>query len=140
MNPVLQNCNVVIFQETWLNEDEQINLPNFNCIIQCKRNHVRAGGVAIYRNKKWYHQCPHNTHRTFCYTVNIDICISACHRINGPQIVIIYISPNSSMNDITAFLHSSLLRYTRDGGKLLSQRNELKPLILTGDFNINFAS
>jgi len=47
-----QKCNVLVFHETWLREDEQISLPNFNCIVlvQCKRNNVRAGGVAICQN------------------------------------------------------------------------------------------
>jgi len=42
------------------------------------------------------------------------ICISVCHAINGQKIVIVgvYISPNSHINDIIAFLHGSLLRYT----------------------------
>ncbi|KAK0076112.1 hypothetical protein PV326_011054, partial [Microctonus aethiopoides] len=47
--------------------------------------------------------------------------------------------PNSHIDDIIAFSHGSFLRYTCDGGKLLPQRDDLKPLILTGDFNVNFA-
>ncbi|KAK0157397.1 hypothetical protein PV328_011142 [Microctonus aethiopoides] len=63
-----------------------------------------------------------------------------CLTMNGQKIVIvgIYISPNSHIDDIIAFLHGSLLRYTCDGGKLLPQRDDLKPLILTGDFIVNF--
>lgn len=52
----------------------------------------------------------------------------------------VYKNPNSHINDIIAFLHGALLRYTLDGSKLFPQRDDLKLLILTGDFNINFAS
>lgn len=55
-------------------------------------------------------------------------------------IVGVYISPNLYINDIIVFLHGALLKYILDGGKLLPQYDDLKSLILTGDFNVNFAS
>lgn len=57
-----------------------------------------------------------------------------CHAINGQTmfnkiIVGVYISPNSYINDIIVFLHGALLKYTLNGGKLLSQHDDLKTLI-----------
>ncbi|KAK0086960.1 hypothetical protein PV326_005381 [Microctonus aethiopoides] len=51
----------------------------------------------------------------------------------------VYMSPNPHINNIIAFLHGSLLRYILDGGKVFPQRDDFKLLILTGDFNVNFA-
>ncbi|GFV57670.1 RNase H domain-containing protein [Trichonephila clavipes] len=37
-------------QETWLGNESDIPIPNFNCIVKYKRPNTRAGGVAIYQN------------------------------------------------------------------------------------------
>lgn len=44
------------------------------------------------------------------------------------------------MDDIINFLHHSLLSYTSGGASLLGNNNDKIPMILSGDFNINFAS
>jgi len=114
---------LVVFHETWLGDNEQISLPKFNSIIQCKRVHVRAGGVAIYhsQNDTVSVLTPQEglsiVQSTSSAAVTEDIafiCISVCRVINGQIIVTVgvYISPSSHMNDIIAFLHGALLRYT----------------------------
>ncbi|GFS32084.1 ATP-dependent DNA helicase [Trichonephila inaurata madagascariensis] len=35
--------------ETWSNDDENVDIPNFNCIEKFKRKNVRPVGVAIYQ-------------------------------------------------------------------------------------------
>ncbi|GFY18427.1 uncharacterized protein TNCV_2396551 [Trichonephila clavipes] len=63
---------------------------------------------------------------------------------NGLKILIValYISPNQKLDDIIFFnfLHHSLLPYTRGGASLLRNNNDEIPMILSGDFNVNFAS
>lgn len=53
--------------------------------------------------------------------------------------VIVYISPNRKIDDIIAFLHRRLLSYNHEGSMLLKENLDKLPLILAGDFNVNFA-
>ncbi|GFS69620.1 hypothetical protein TNCV_1429311 [Trichonephila clavipes] len=41
--------------ETWLDSDERVSIPNFNCCVQFKRPGRRATVVAIYRKQKNSH-------------------------------------------------------------------------------------
>ena len=50
-----------------------------------------------------------------------------------------YISPSQKIEDIIYFIHSTLLQYTEGGSALLGRNSHKIPLILSGDFNINFA-
>ncbi|GFS97309.1 ATP-dependent DNA helicase [Trichonephila clavipes] len=48
-DPVI-NSNSILFQsETWSNDDENVDIPNFNCIVKFKRKNVRSAGVVIYQ-------------------------------------------------------------------------------------------
>jgi len=52
-------------------------------------------------------------------------------------------STQVQIHTLTILSHFYMMRYwdtILDGGKLLPQLDKLKPLILTGDFNVNFAS
>ncbi|GFV24987.1 uncharacterized protein TNCV_884531 [Trichonephila clavipes] len=40
----------IFITETWLGNESDISIPNFNCIVKNKRPNTRAGGVAIYQN------------------------------------------------------------------------------------------
>ncbi|GFU27674.1 ATP-dependent DNA helicase, partial [Trichonephila clavipes] len=35
--------------ETWSNDDENVDIPNFNCIVKFKSKNVRSAGVVIYQ-------------------------------------------------------------------------------------------
>ncbi|GFU81422.1 ATP-dependent DNA helicase [Trichonephila clavipes] len=63
---------------------------------------------------------------------------------NGVKILIValYISPNQKreLDDIINFLHHSLLTYTRGNDSLLHNNKDEIPMILSRDFNVNFAS
>ncbi|GFV85407.1 ATP-dependent DNA helicase [Trichonephila clavipes] len=47
---VIRNSNILVLSETWLDNESDISIPNFNCIVKYKRPNMRAGGVAIYQN------------------------------------------------------------------------------------------
>ncbi|GFT20967.1 transposable element Tcb2 transposase [Trichonephila clavipes] len=50
--PLVCACAATIHksQETWLDYESDIFIPNFNCIEKYKRPNTRAGGVEIYQN------------------------------------------------------------------------------------------
>ena len=149
MDPVTQNSNLLLLSETWMRNEEEIVHPNFNCISHYKRDNVRAGGVAIYHNSEdTVHICTENMRMILSNISDLstrhssvgDICSVVCKIGNDVEVVIvaIYISPNQKIEDITLFIHRSLLEYTEGGSKLLKQNFHKLPLILAGDFNVNF--
>jgi hypothetical protein len=52
MDQVLTSTDILAVTETWLDNSETAPLNGYKCIIQFKRQDVRAGGVAIYEEKK----------------------------------------------------------------------------------------
>lgn len=46
---VLQHCDILLLSETWMNDHENINIPNFRCTNKYKSAKNRAGGVAIFQ-------------------------------------------------------------------------------------------
>ncbi|GFT93321.1 retrovirus-related Pol polyprotein from transposon 17.6 [Trichonephila clavipes] len=70
-----------------------------------------------------------------------DLCLSECVIDNGQKIIIVavYITPKKKLDDIIEFLHRSLLPYTSRGSALLNKNYDKIPMILSGDFNVNFA-
>ena len=54
-------------------------------------------------------------------TIIGDICACVCKMDNNVEIVmvVIYISPNSKLEDIEFFIHRALLEYTNEGCLLL---------------------
>ncbi|CAB3229553.1 unnamed protein product [Arctia plantaginis] len=147
---VTRQTNVLLLTETCMTHDNPIEIPNFNCIVQFKRDTVPKGGVAIYQNKNDItnimtpnieiniaHVSDVNVRRS----VVGDICACLCKLRNGLQIVMvaIYISPNPKLDEVEHFIHRTLLEYTEEGSKILGTNGNKIPLILAGDFNINFA-
>ncbi|KAF0688122.1 ATP-dependent DNA helicase PIF1-like, partial [Aphis craccivora] len=148
---VTRQTNVLLLSETCMSNDYPIDIPNFNCIVHFKRDTVSKGGVAIYQNN--------NNDTTNIMTPNIDInvandvdvnvrrtnvgdiCACLCKLQNGLEIVIvvIYITPNPKLDEVEYFIHRTLLEYTVEGSKILGGNSHKFPLILAGDFNINFA-
>jgi endonuclease/exonuclease/phosphatase (EEP) superfamily protein YafD len=70
-----------------------------------------------------------------------DLCASQIVMDDGREflMIIVYISPSQKINDITAFLHRRLLPYSHEGSMLLKDNLDKLPLLLAGDFNVNFA-
>ncbi|GFV00721.1 ATP-dependent DNA helicase [Trichonephila clavipes] len=69
------------------------------------------------------------------------LCLAECVIDNGQKIIIVavYITPNKKFDDIVEFLHQSLLLYTSRDSALLNKNYDKIPMILSGDFNVNFA-
>ena len=65
-----------------------------------------------------------------------------CRSENGQKILIvaIYICINQTITDIINFIHKQLLAYTPLGLAVLRKSYYKMPMILNGDFNVDFAS
>lgn len=147
---IVQKCNALLLTETWMNNEHRLDIPNFRCIVQFKRDKTRAGGVAIYQNNNDITNIttPNieilvNNSTGFSTTQNTvgDICSATYKLQNDVELVMvaIYISPSQKIEDIIYFIHSTLLQYTEGGAALLGRDTHKIPLILSGDLNINFA-
>ncbi|CAH3982128.1 unnamed protein product [Pieris brassicae] len=47
---IVSSSNFLILSETWMNNEDIVDIPNFNIVVNYKRPRTRAGGVAIYHN------------------------------------------------------------------------------------------
>ncbi|GFV88252.1 uncharacterized protein TNCV_4542981 [Trichonephila clavipes] len=139
--------------ETRMKNEEPIHIPDFNFVASYKRPEVPAAGVAIYQHTQ---DTSHivtsymDIHTKFTRGIGVnvsdigEICVARCNSENGQYIlmVAVYISPEKSMQQIEQFLFENLMIYTK-GSELLEKRFGEKfddiPMILSGDFNINFA-
>lgn len=150
-DPVMDSCNILLLSETWSNDDENIDIPNFNCIVKFKRKNVRSAGVAIYqRSNDVANIVTSNMDILLPYIGEIDIgqlsigdiCTVQCVLGDNTNIIIVvvYISPNNTFNNIIKFLYKRLMIYGRVGSEELEENYHTLPLILAGDFSINFAS
>ncbi|KAK0162413.1 hypothetical protein PV327_006192 [Microctonus hyperodae] len=150
---VIHKSNILLLSETCLGNNEECDVPNFNCITYFKRDSVRSGGVAIYQNKSDtvnvvtpnMELIMNNIRDIHVRSTSIaDLCTGECVMENGVTLImaVIYVSPNKKIIDIQEFIHRSLLEYSKGASRMLSRYkknlNKL-PLILAGDFNINFS-
>lgn len=148
---VIQNSNVIILSETWLHNNENVDIDNFNCVVKFKRPNHRAGGVGIFHNSNDsiniatpsidFTVAESDNYGSMVSNVG-DLCVAECAMGNGTKIVIvaIYISPNKAIPETIEFLHRTLLQYTRQGAEILRKNYHELPMILSGDFNVNFAA
>ncbi|KAL4122001.1 hypothetical protein QTP88_014415 [Uroleucon formosanum] len=150
-DPAIDSSNILFLSETWSNDDENIDIPNFDCIAKFKCKNVRSAGVAIYQKSN-------NTSNIVTSNIDIllrhirevdigqssigDICAAHCVLDDETNIimVVVYISPNNTVNNIIKFIYRRLMIYGRVGSEELGENYHTLPLILAGDFNINFAS
>ncbi|GFX29400.1 ATP-dependent DNA helicase [Trichonephila clavipes] len=129
-----------------------ISIPNFNCIVKYKRPNTRAGGVVIYQNSSDAVNiiapsidCSVSQSDIYCTIQSSvrDLCLAECIIDNGQKMIIIavYITPTKGLDDIIEFLHRSLLPYTSTSrcSALLNKNYDKIPMILSEDFNVNFA-
>lgn len=147
---VPQKSDFLLLSETWLPDKKDIEIPNFDCIVKFKREDVRAAGVAIYRKKNLSRVTTNNIELTIRNTreLNVtqtaigDICASQVEMDDGREflMVVVYISPNQKVTEIIKFLHRHLLVYSREGSRILRENLDELPMILAGDFNVNFAT
>ncbi len=119
---VAQRANILLLSETWINNEEAVDVPNFDCVVHFKRPNVRAGGVAVYHNStdRINIVTPHmdmNLQQINWLAVNAaaveDICAAECVIESGQSVamIVLYITPNQRINDILKFIHRALLVY-----------------------------
>jgi len=148
-DPVASKCNILILSETNIDCNSRYDIPKFNCIVKFKRDNVRSGGVAIFshRDNITHVITSHidlqvkNSIQEDATKSNIgDLCTAQCITENGMQIIIVvvYISPNNTVNEIIRFLRFNLLPYSVIGTSALQDNYNNLPMIVSGDFNINF--
>ncbi|GFX10774.1 ATP-dependent DNA helicase [Trichonephila clavipes] len=137
---VIRKATILVLSETWLVNESDISIPNFNCIVKYKRPNTRARGVAVYQNSSDAvniitpsMECSvsqSDIYGTIQSSV-VDLCLSECVTDNGQKIIIVavYITPNKKLNDIIEFLHRSLLSHTSRGSALLNRNYDKIPII-----------
>lgn len=125
-----------VLKETQMVNEQPAVIPNFNCIVNYKGPQVLAAGVAIY----------HNVHDTTAHSVssymdirvknipargiNVSeigkICMAHCTSEYGQTVlmVVVYISPQKTINDIIHLLQTNLLIYTAEGSRILRDRTK----------------
>ncbi|GFU49301.1 SWIM-type domain-containing protein [Trichonephila clavipes] len=147
---VIRNSNILVLSETWLGNESDISIRNFNSIVKNKRPNTRSGGVAIYQNSSDAvniispaMECSvsqSDIYGSIQSSVG-DLCLSESVIDNGHKIIIgaIYITPYKKLDDIIEFLYRSLLPYTSRGSSLLNKKYDKIPMILSVDLNVNFA-
>ena len=110
--------------ETWLTNDENINIPDYN-FIGNGRSNKRGGGVGclIRKDLRYKRRKELETFNQFIET----ICIEIYSKSNNVIIAIVYRPPGQSVNDFFSALEMSLGAITR----------EKKQCFLIGDFNID---
>lgn len=143
---VVKSCHVLLLTETWLPNEDNIVINDFECCVQYKRPESRSGGVAIYKRKMTTDMPSQNINiimqETSQRTSIGDIASIHLKLPTGQEIicVAIYISPNQSVQNIIKFLHSALSRYTEIGSQELQEDYFSMPIIMGGDFNTNFST
>ncbi|GFU43873.1 ATP-dependent DNA helicase [Trichonephila clavipes] len=48
-DPVIDPSNILYLLQTWLNDDENVDIPNFNYIAKFMRKSVRSAGMTMYQ-------------------------------------------------------------------------------------------
>lgn len=139
---VTQRCDILILTETRLDMTDHIDIENFVCINQFRKEvHGHIGGVAIYKNNKSaicnFESLPHLSQvQEELKTNGIfkvgDLCGVLCILENDFRFIMIsiYLYPNQSIRDIINYIEHSLQEYKVTCNKI--------PLIISGDFNVNF--
>ncbi|GFY21260.1 ATP-dependent DNA helicase [Trichonephila clavipes] len=106
-----------------INNEENIDVPNFHCIAKFQRHNHRGGGVAMHKSKgdtTTYAASEMDvaTNTTESFGINEscigEMCVVKCKAENEPIILmaIIYMSPNQSSKKIIEFIHKNLVAYT----------------------------
>ncbi|GFV98772.1 hypothetical protein TNCV_2912891 [Trichonephila clavipes] len=62
-----------MLSEPWLDNDERVSMPNFDCCVQFKRPGRRAAGVAIYHKQKNSHVVIPHMNITYRQTSGLGI-------------------------------------------------------------------
>ncbi|XP_011302899.1 uncharacterized protein [Fopius arisanus] len=148
---VNMKSKILLLAEMSSEKDEALVMPDFNCTARFKRSGAISGPAAIYqsaRDRTRVVTCHMDVYlrQSTCLIVNSsrvgEICAARCNLDNSQTIltVIMYVSANREISQIITFLNEVLLKYTIQGAALLGTDFDKIPIILSGDFNIDFDS
>lgn len=149
-DPVTNHSKFLLLTETWLQNDEDVPiLENFKLVSRFKNsqdNPKRAGGVAIFMRKDQnFLTFVPAAYQSTTNSITGDSCVFN-YKIDRANIhihfICIYIRPNNSLNDVKLFLSQVLALYSPHVSRILALSTDTAkvPLILAGDFNVNFTS
>ncbi|XP_015110820.1 uncharacterized protein LOC107037018 [Diachasma alloeum] len=142
---------ILLLSEMSAENEETLVMPDFNCMARFKRFGGVNGPSSVYRsdddrtNVVTAHMDVH-LRRSTCLIVNStkvgEICAARCTLEDNQTVltVIMYVSVNQEVSHIITFINEVLLEYTTQGAALLGNDLDKIPVILSGDFNINFDS
>ncbi|GFX26168.1 ATP-dependent DNA helicase [Trichonephila clavipes] len=111
----LNNNKSINAKQTWINNEENIDVLNFYCIAKIRRHNHRAGGVVIFKNKEdmttyvtLERDVALNTTESFGFNESCFgemLCSEICRVENGE---IILMGPRAALN-LRATLHGTAL-------------------------------
>lgn len=148
-DPIMSYPHLLLLLETWLQNDEEVpNMDNFKLVSRFKNSvdNVRGGGVAIFIkndiNVDIVSSAQPNMD-SFIYSKTGDSCAFQ-YNCSGADIhfICLYIRPNNTLTNIKCFLGQVLALFNPKYLNIigLSPEKANVPLIVAGDFNINFSS
>ncbi|XP_076545658.1 uncharacterized protein LOC143305523 [Osmia lignaria lignaria] len=148
---LLKTTKMMALSETWMDNNEIIDLEGYHCINQFKRENVRPGGVALYEMNDSELMARKHTlvkvdakidSRVLAVEQCGDICAAeACINRRQVLIVVFYISPGTSLQDTKDFFEVNLLAYNIRAAQLFESLQlcgyDKLPIIISGDLNLN---
>ncbi|GFW43446.1 ATP-dependent DNA helicase [Trichonephila clavipes] len=120
--PLVCACTTIIHKsqvlsETLLDNESDISIPNFNCIVKNKRSNTRVGGVAIYQNSS-------DAVKIITPSMDCSVNQSDIYGTIQSSVEELCLAECVIHNAIIEFLHRSLLAYTSRGSALLNKNDE----------------
>lgn len=162
-DPVLTRADFLMVSETWITNDESVQLENYNLISyeheamdnnpteqqQQQQQKRKAGGVAIYqRRSNKLCAMPFNIPNNITQRLGVyvepgtgDIALAQITVNNSFRFIAasLYIHPNAETKYIKLLLFRSLCRFGRSISKVIEEIEPdiTTPIFLTGDFNVD---
>jgi hypothetical protein len=145
---VMNRAEYLLLNETWMDEDNQVELQGYELVHLKKREKGRtAGGAAIYRSVDSLTTCepilriPQIEELYYVRAGVRDICLVGVN-LNGRRLCVlgsVYIHPNIKLSEIELLFFSTLARY---GKSILNIIKNLEveldvPIAMMGDFNVD---
>ncbi|KAK0180856.1 hypothetical protein PV327_003193 [Microctonus hyperodae] len=142
--------NIIFLSEICLNNYDDMSTPKLKFVIKFKRpsdpdrvsiNYSQCDTVNIVTPCIEMVVTQSESYTSICHPFG-EMCIAESAMANGKLIIIAmaYITPNIKIDDVIYFIHRSLLVYSHEGAAILEGGQNELPLILSGNFNMNFAS
>ena len=141
---VIPLSKILTISETWLDNYDEFDVPGYDIVSYFKRTNKRVGGAAILIKKEYKNKLHIQKHRMY-KTVKDDgigdIC-AATLIIEGKitLLICLYLSCSHPIEEIKNYLNLHLDVYQTKAKSSQIENEEHMPLIVVGDFNVNFNS